>query len=62
MGPDGKVWIAETRISKLGRLDPAVGTIAEFDVVGWPGWLATVPDGSIWYTLWDEGMAVRFTP
>src|SRR6266849_305758 len=53
VAPDGSLWFTEQMVSKLGRLDPASGTIIEFPLKGkndGPHGLVADREGNIWYT------------
>jgi streptogramin lyase len=55
VGPDGKIWWAETVTNSIGRIDPAVGcsSMTHFPNatgVGAPLGIAAGGDGNIWYS------------
>jgi virginiamycin B lyase len=53
ISPDGALWFTEQEANKLGRLDPATGTIRDFPLKtphSGPHGLVADGDGNIWYT------------
>jgi len=53
---DGYVWFTERVGNNIGRLDPAMGQITEFDVPtlsSGPADIAAAPDGTLWFTEQD---------
>ena len=51
-GPDGTIWWAGQWADILGRIDPATGTMTEYDLPAGakPHSVDVGPDGSVWYT------------
>ncbi|MBK9964401.1 MAG: hypothetical protein IPP07_05665 [Holophagales bacterium] len=57
-GPDGKMWFTETYMAawggnKIGRIDPASGSITEFPLPtpdAHPSGIAVGSDGALWFT------------
>lgn len=60
VAPDGTVWFAESNHdaeAKIGRLNPATGSVTEFVVNRRPRSLAIAPDGAVWFTeIFDHGI------
>jgi virginiamycin B lyase len=58
------VWFCKFGADRLGRLDPATGTIT--DLATGPGSrprrLATAPDGMLWVTYYGNGRLARVDP
>jgi len=53
VAPDGALWYTGQLANKLGRLDPATGTIKEFPLKtadSGPHGLTADKDGNIWFT------------
>jgi virginiamycin B lyase len=50
MGSEGDVWFAEDLQPSLGRFDPISHTYEEFQTEAPAGFLATEPEGEIWFT------------
>jgi virginiamycin B lyase len=52
-GPDGNLWFTESPGNKIGRIDPATGTVSEFPVPTFqsaPWEIAAGQDGNLWFT------------
>jgi virginiamycin B lyase len=52
-GSDGALWFTESPGNRIGRIDPATGTISEFGVPTFqsaPWEIALGPDGNLWFT------------
>jgi virginiamycin B lyase len=59
---DGKIWFAENGLNKMGRLDPAVGKIDEFDVPvpdADPRKMGSDRSGNIWVGLHGAGKLMK---
>ena len=53
IGPDGRVWFTEAAGNKIGRLNPADGTVTELPLpaaTARPSGITTGPDGALWFT------------
>lgn len=62
-GPDGNIWIAETRCDRIGRITPS-GAVAEFQLPEntHPVGIITGPDGNLWFTVSGRNALGRITP
>jgi virginiamycin B lyase len=65
VGPDGALWYTAQKANRLGRLDPATGTIREFPLEtadSGPHGLAADRAGNIWYTGNYAGLIGKLDP
>jgi len=64
--PDGSLWFTERAAGKIGRLDPASGTIREYAIPtadSTPTGIAVDHrDGSVWFTEKQAGKIGRYDP
>jgi len=63
-GPDGKIWFTEVSAGKVGRLDPATGTFAEFQLPtanSQPQGIVVGADGALWGTEAAGNRVFRIT-
>jgi virginiamycin B lyase len=58
---DGRVWFVEREANKIGRLDPAAGTIDEFPTPGKdvPRRMGTDWEGNLWVGFHETGRLVK---
>lgn len=64
VGPDRKIWFTEAHTSRIGRLDPATGTMTEFPLPeshSNPHSIVAGPDGRLWFTLPGTNRIGRIT-
>ena len=62
VGPDGKIWYAQTGTSRIGRVDLS-GFVTEIALTGGssPNDLTAGPDGAVWVAL-EAGRIARISP
>ena len=65
-GPDGNLWFTEPlpADSKIGRITPANGAVAEFQVTlqSQPSDIVTGTDGNLWFTEFNTEFLSQVTP
>ena len=52
VGPDGNLWIVEPFVDRIGRFEPATGTLTEFTTPTPASVLNAItagPDGNLWF-------------
>jgi virginiamycin B lyase len=63
--PDGSLWIAQLGTNKLARVNPADGSLKEFDLPdrgARPRRLVVDPEGIVWYTDYARGYLGALDP
>lgn len=62
-GPDGNIWVAETRCDRIARVTPD-GGVTEFQIPenSFPLGIISGPDGNLWFTITSRNALGRITP
>jgi streptogramin lyase len=65
VGTNGTVWLAEALASKLARLDPTTGSLAELPTPtpsAWPRGINVAPDGTVWFAELNANRLGKIIP